>query len=275
MCDTGAGMYPRSRKVYGTARACRIGTVSIERVLTTAPLAPDVVPEVKPTIAGASGSIVRAAAGPALLRVVPGHPAGRVAAHDDPQGRRHPGRSRRHVEHLDVVVTAERRRPDHAIGSHRLHDRGELVLAVDGDDRHRDRPGHPDRVGDGERLPPVRELPDDHRAGPDVVGGEDGGEAGRGVGQLGPGDLVGVVDHRGGAAELEDVAVQQLRDHDVGVEPRRCGSPPRDHPGTGPARTPSSRSVRLRRRAALLPGRRTRTARRGTRLRDARSSGGR
>ena len=33
---------------------------------------------------------------------------------------------------------------------------------------------------------------------------------------------MGVVDHRGGAAELEDVALQQVRDHDVGVEPRRA-----------------------------------------------------
>ena len=58
MCDTGAGMYPRSRNVYGVARWWRIGTARNPRVLTTAPLAPDVVPEVKPTIIGAPGSIV-------------------------------------------------------------------------------------------------------------------------------------------------------------------------------------------------------------------------
>ena len=57
MCDTGAGMYPRSRNVYGVARWWRIGTARNPRVLTTAPLAPDVVPEVKPTIIGAPGSI--------------------------------------------------------------------------------------------------------------------------------------------------------------------------------------------------------------------------
>ena len=223
MCDTGAGMYPRSRNVYGTARACRVGTVSIDTGAHDGTLG---------TRRGARGEAddrrrvrvdrARRACGAGALRVVPRHPAGRVAAHDDPQGRRHPGRPRRLLEHLDVIVTAERRRSDHAVGLHPLHDRGQLVPAVDGHDRHRDRPGHPDRVGDGDRLPPVRELPDDHRAGPDVVGGEDAGDPGGGVGQLGPGDLVGVVDHRGGAAELEDIALQQVRDHDVGVEPRRA-----------------------------------------------------
>ena len=85
MCDTGAGMYPRSRNVYGVARWWRIGTARNPRVLTTAPFAPDVVPEVKPTIIGAPGIDRGLHVRRGLLDVVPRHPPGRLAPHDHPE----------------------------------------------------------------------------------------------------------------------------------------------------------------------------------------------
>ncbi len=169
MCDTGAGMYPRSRNVYGVARWWRIGTARNPRVLTTAPLAPDVVPEVKPTIIGAPGSIAVSTCGVARWASSHETPARRLSSHDhaelqvDARGR---GGG---VEHVDVVVPPELGRPDHAHRLHHPHDLGELVLAVDRHHRHRDRAGRPHPVRDRQRLPPVGQLPHDGVAGADAV----------------------------------------------------------------------------------------------------------
>ena len=46
------------------------------------------------------------------------------------------------------------------------------------------------------------------------------GDPAGGVGELGPRDLVGVVDHRHLRTELDHVALEQARHHRVGVEAR-------------------------------------------------------
>ena len=81
---------PVAKRVRHRAVRGASGTVSIARVLTTTPLAPEVVPDVKPTITGASGSIASCVNGVACCASSHDTPAGRLAAHHDPQARARP-----------------------------------------------------------------------------------------------------------------------------------------------------------------------------------------